>query len=158
MALIPSTHRWRTLGVGACCAAAGVGARAVAHAPPARASPHHRATAAHAVAHRRGAPARVIRRSVRGNAVVRTKTGYTTATWNRGIVTAVTADQITLAEGSVARPYTTVNLTLPADVRVRNNRAKAELSSVTTGERAIVVRLPKRTILIAHSPKQHPRG
>lgn len=145
---------WRAVGVGACCAAAGVGAGTVATAGASTSGAgSSAATAAH---HQRSHPRaarRALRGSVHGSAVVHTKSGFRTITWDRGTVSSVHGDQITLAEGTRTATYKTVTLTVPSDARIRDNGAKAMLASIKAGQRAIVVQGPKRTLVVAHTPK-----
>ena len=146
---------WRTLGVGACCAAAGIGAGAIATAGASPSKAAKPATTASASAHagkHHGLRA-LARRAVHGTAVVHTKQGFATVTYDRGVVDSVSGDQIKLTEGTPKSTYKTVTLTVPSTVHVRDNKQKASMSSVTAGQRAMVVQLPKRTVVIARTPK-----
>lgn len=150
--------QWRMVGVGACCAAAGIGAGAVATAG-ASTSGSSPSTAKHAghrhAGDKRGGARALARRAVHGSVVVHAKGGFRTVTWDRGTVSAVNGDQITLAEGTPTATYRKVTLTIPSGARIRDNRAKATLASVKPGQRAIVIRRPKRTVVVAHTPKAH---
>ncbi len=150
----PTLKHWRTVGVGACCAAAGIGAGAIATAGASTSTAAKPATAASASHHARGLRA-LARRAVHGTAVVHTAQGFATVTYDRGVVDSVSGNQIKLTEGTPKATYKTVTLTVPSTVRVRDNKQKASMSSVTAGQRAIVVQLPHRTVVIARTPKQH---
>ena len=65
--------------------------------------------------------------------------GFQTITTDRGEVTAVSGDQLTLREGTRDATYKTVTLTVPAD----------KLQGVQVGEKAIVVQSPKGTFVRA---------
>ena len=88
-------------------------------------------------------------RAVHAEAVVPTKSGFATVTIDRGKVTAVSGDQLTLQEGTATSTYKTVTLTIPATANVRDNGQKATLSDVKTGQQAAVVQLPQRTLVRA---------
>lgn len=132
------------------CTALGAGAGAIASAPAASGS-NPRAAAGH----RSGARAllRVARRAVAGQLVVPTTAGFATVSFERGVVDSVNGQQLTLTEGTRTASYKTVTVTVPAGARVRDDRQAASLSSLTRGQRVIVVHAPKRTIVIAHTPK-----
>ncbi len=150
----PILRHWRVLTVGACCAAAGVGAGAVATAGASTAHSSSGATSAKA-GQARGHGLRALeRRAVHGTAVVHTKAGFVTVTYDRGVVDSVSGDQIQLTEGTPKATYKTVTLTVPSDVTVRDNGQKSTMSSITAGQRAIVVQLPTRTVVVARTPRQ----
>jgi hypothetical protein len=89
-------------------------------------------------------------RAVHADAVVPTKTGFATITLDRGKVTAVSGDQLTLQEGTATRTYKTVTLTIPANASVRDNGRRATLADVKPGQHAVVAQLPQRTLVRAH--------
>jgi hypothetical protein len=138
--------------VAVCCVAVGAGASAITTAGAATGaatrSGHGAATPAG-----HGGLRRLALRAVHGSAVVHTKQGFVTVTYDRGKVDAVNGQQLTITEGTVKAPYQTVTLTIPAGARVRDNRRKASLSDVTPGQRVIVVQAPKRTLVIARTPR-----
>lgn len=149
-----TTKLMRLGAVGVTCAALGAGAGVLTSAGAAPSKPA--AKAAHggkAGKHRgkRGA-ARLLRRAVHVSAVVPTDRGsrFATATFDRGTVTAVGGDSITLREGTRAKAYRSVTLTIPSGARVRDNGRRAKLSDISTGERAMVLEAPKRTSVRAH--------
>jgi hypothetical protein len=145
----------RVLLIAASCAALGAGASAVAsagasttHAKSARAG---RAGGIGTRGRRRGA-LRLAARSVHGDLVVATRTGFANVTFDRGIVRSVSGQQLTLAEGTKKATYKTISLTIPSSAVVRESGQKASLGDVKPGQRAIVVRAPKRTFVIVHDP------
>lgn len=88
-----------------------------------------------------------------GDVVVHTPHGFATVTLDRGVVKSVSGDRLTLTEGTPKATYKTVTLTVPSTARVRDNRQKATMSSVKPGQRVIVAKLPRRTVVIARTPK-----
>jgi hypothetical protein len=142
----------RLLLVAICCVAAGAGISAIATAGAATSSSSSHSTAAkHAKAHRGGL--RRLARAVQGSAVVRTKDGFSTVTFERGKVGSVSGNQLTVIEGTRKATYKTVTVTVPAGALVRDNRQKATLSAVKPGQRVLVLNAPKRTVVIARTPK-----
>lgn len=95
----------------------------------------------------------VARRSVHGDLVVWTKQGFVTITFDRGAVSSVSGQQLTINEGTAKATYKQVTLTIPTGALVRDNRQKATLSQLQQGQRVIVVQTPNRTFVIAHTPK-----
>lgn len=158
-----TTRLLKTVAVGGACAAIGAGASALASAGAAPSKPAGAHAGKHQGKHgrsRRGV-ARVLRRAVHVSAVVaapRTRSGFATVTLDRGTVTAVGSKSITLREGTVKHAYRTVTLTLPANAKVRDNRHAAKLSDVRPGQKAIVVQVPKRTLVRAHDARHHRRA
>lgn len=98
-------------------------------------------------------PRLVLRRSVHGDLIVATKSGFVRVTFDRGLVQSVSGQQLTLAEGTKARTYRTITLTIPTSARVRDNGRKATLADVTAGQRALVVQGPTQTLVIARTPR-----
>jgi hypothetical protein len=95
----------------------------------------------------------VARRAVHGDLVVWTKQGFVTITFDRGAVSSVSGQQLTINEGTAKATYKQVSLTIPTNALVRDNRQKATLSQLQQGQRVIVVQTPNRTFVIAHTPK-----
>ena len=152
----PVSTRSRALAVGVLCAAGGVGAGAVASATAA--TGHHSSTTAHHAraghGHARLRELRkVARHSVSGSVVVDTKQGFQTITFERGTVDSVSGDQITITEGGPKVAQRRATITVPSTVHVRDNGAKATMSSVTAGQHVVVLTLPKRTVVLARTPK-----
>jgi hypothetical protein len=147
----------RLLLIAVCCVAVGAGISAIATAGAATGTSAHSATSS---AHARDARVRLraggLRRllhAVQGSAVVRTADGFATVSFERGKVDSVSGQQLTLTEGTPKASYKTVTVTIPADAVVRDNRQTASLSDVKAGQRVIVVTAPKRTYVIARTPK-----
>jgi hypothetical protein len=142
--------RPRVLAVGAVCAAAGAGAGTVAVAGASTA--HHPAAGANtrrAALTRPRALVRLARRTVHGELTVRTRTGFQTVTIDRGVIDAVNGDVLTMTDGTPTASDQRVTLTIPSGASVRNGQKAASLTSLTSGERVIVVRLPQRTVVVA---------
>ena len=59
--------------------------------------------------------------------------------------------ELVLTDGTKKVTYKTVTLAIPATAHVRDNGAKASLGEVKSGQRAIVIRAPHRTWVIAHT-------
>jgi hypothetical protein len=141
----------RLLLVAVCCVAAGAGISAIAAAGAATGTSSPHAAAKHAKARKGGQ--RLLARAVQGSAVVRTAHGFATATFARGKVDAVSGQRLTITEGTRKAAYKTVTVTVPADAVVRDDRQKATLSAVKTGQRVLVLTAPQRTYVIARTPK-----
>lgn len=141
----------RLLLVAVCCLAVGAGVSAIASAGAAtsNASPH--TAPVHAKA-RRGGLRRLLH-AVQGSAVVRTADGFANVSFERGKVVSVSGRQLTLTEGTPKAAYKTVTVTVPAKAVVRENRQTASLSDLKAGQRVLVLTAPKRTYVIARTPK-----
>ncbi|MEO8967746.1 MAG: hypothetical protein ABI355_09065 [Solirubrobacteraceae bacterium] len=136
------------------CIALGAGASAIASAGAATGST---ANAAHAHGRHpglRGRGLRWARRAVHADLVVPTKQGFVNVTVDRGAVDSVSGNQLILTEGTEQQTYKTVTLTIPSTAKVRDDRQAATLSSLRKGQRVIVVQAPKRTFVVAHTPRQ----
>jgi hypothetical protein len=150
----------RLLMVAVCCVAVGAAASVIAGAGAATSTKAAISTKAAAGAKARradkakqGSLRRIARRTVHGDFVVHTKAGFVTVTVDRGVVDSVSGQQLKIAEGTPKATYKTVTLTIPADARVRDDKQKASLSSVKAGQRVLVVSAPKRTLVIARTPR-----
>ncbi|HWE34221.1 MAG TPA: hypothetical protein VG410_12095 [Solirubrobacteraceae bacterium] len=143
------TSRLKLGAVALACVAVGVGAGAIANGAASTSAP---ATTHSAHRARLGLRA-LVRRTAQANLVVHTKQGFVNVTVARGTVQSVSGNEVTLAEGTRKATYKTVTYTLPAAVRVRDNRQRSTLSAVKPGQRALVVMLPKRALVIARTPK-----
>jgi acyl CoA:acetate/3-ketoacid CoA transferase beta subunit len=145
----------RLLLAGVCCVAVGAGASAVAGAGAATSSTKtHQAHQTHKThkAHKGGLRG-IARRTVHGQFVIHTKAGFRTVTVDRGVVDSVSGQQLKLTEGTPKATYKTVTLAIPADAVVRDDKQKTSLSSVKAGQRVLVVSAPKRTLVIARTPR-----
>jgi hypothetical protein len=156
MKLLIARHR-RGLALAVTCVAVGVGIGAITSAGAATTKTaasstkggsavvrtHHRWLRRH-----RG----LLRRAVQGSAVVQTASGFGTVSFERGTVTSVSGAQLTLTEGTRAASYRSVTVTIPTDARIRDNGARADISSLKAGQRALVISAPRRTLVIARTP------
>ncbi len=140
----------RALALASSCAALGAGASAIATAGAATSTSSHAATSQ---AVRGWSPRRLAARSVHGEVLIATKKGLVSVTFDRGIVRSVSGRQLTLTEGAKTASPKTVVLTIPDSARVRDNGHKATLADVTPGQRVIVVQAPKRTFVVARTPR-----
>jgi hypothetical protein len=151
----------RVVLIAASAAALGAGASAIASAGASSSAP---AKSAHARIHakrgaglgkrgRRGA-LRLAARSVHGDLVVPTRTGFANVSFDRGTVRSLSGQQLTLAEGTRKATYKTLSLTIPGGAVVRVNGKKASLGGVKPDQRVIVIRAPKRTLVIARDPRK----
>ncbi len=129
------------------CVALGAGISAIASAGAAS------APRAGAPGARGGFAMRIFRRSAEGRLVVRTRTAWATVSFERGSVVSLSGRQLTLREGTKAAAYRTVTLTIPTGAAVRVNRRPGTLAQLTPGQRALVVTLPQRTLVVAHTPR-----
>jgi maltose-binding protein MalE len=143
--------------VGVTCVALGAGASIIATAGAATSSTSSATnSAATSKTRQRGARRdvrRLARRAVQGSIVVATKTGFATITFERGTVQGVSGQQLTLRVGTKKRAYRTETVTIPTNAVVRDDGQKATLSEVKAGQRAILVRGPKRWFVLAHNPR-----
>ena len=142
----------RLLLVAVCCVAVGAGISAIATAGAATSNTSSHAGATHAGGAGKGGLRRLLH-AVQGSAVVRTADGFANVTFERGKVDSVTGQQLTITEGTAKATYKTVTVTVPAGAVVRDNRQKAALSDVKAGQRVLVLTAPKRTYVIARTPK-----
>jgi hypothetical protein len=141
--------RSRVLAVGVVCAAAGAGAGTVAAAGASTAHHSGSGTSTRRAAHARRGLIRLARRTVHGELTVDTPKGFRTVTIDRGTVDAVSGDTLTMTDGTAAASDQKVSLTIPSSARVRNDHSAASLTSLTPGERVVVLQLPQRTVVIA---------
>jgi hypothetical protein len=147
---------WRLPAVAVCCVAIGAGVSAIASAGAATSTTSTASGTGHPAAKRLGIRAgglRRIARAVQGSAVVHTHSGFATVTFERGKVDAVSGDQLTIAVGTRTATYKTVTVTIPPNAVIRDDRHQATLSDVKAGQRVVVVQAPKRTYVIAHTPR-----
>ena len=145
-------QRSRLLLVAVCCVALGAGVSAIASAGATTSGTTHAAKAAHRKV-KAGALRRFADRAVQGDVVVRTKTGFATVTFDRGTVDSVSGQQLTITEGTKKATYKTVTLTVPTTAKVRDNGTTSSLSDLKSGQRVLVLTAPKRTFVIARTPR-----
>jgi hypothetical protein len=130
------------------CVALGAGAGAIANGAASTSTPTANVTPGHARLRLRA----VVRHTVQANLIIHTKQGFVNVTVARGTVQSVSGNQLTLAEGTQTATYKTVTYTLPSNVRVRDDRQPSTLAALKNGQRALVVILPKRALVIARTP------
>lgn len=147
----------RLLVVAVACLAIGAGASAIATAGATNSN--HAQVSLHQLRYGRGfdrlraeGMRLVARRAVHGDLVVWTRKGFVTVTFDRGSVSNVSGQQLTINEGIPKATYKQVTLTIPTTAHVRDNGRKATLSQLRQGQRVIVVQAPSRTFVIAHTP------
>jgi hypothetical protein len=141
--------------IGAACAAAGVGAGAIATAGAAGTSTTGASSTAASSSHAAATPrARrgLARRAIQGDLVVATRSGFATVTFERGFVQSVNGQQLTIREGTKDDTYKVVTLTIPTNAKVRDNGQSASLSELTPGQRVGVLQGPKVTHVVARTP------
>jgi hypothetical protein len=145
-------HNSKLVVVALCCLVVGGGASAIAGAGAATGNGSH---ARHDLRAHRGLRAehlrKIARHAVQGTVVLATRHGFQTVSFDRGTVASVSGRQLTLTEGNARTAKRDVTVTIPAAARVRDNRQQASLSALKPGERVIVVRMPTRTLVLAHT-------
>lgn len=149
-------RHFKLLAIGAACAVMGAGASAIATAGATGTTTTAKGSAKsanHPVRARARARRALLRRGVQGSAVLATKSGFVTVTFNRGFVQSVNGNQLTIREGTKKATYKTVTVTIPAGAKVRDNGKTASLSQLSAGQRVSVVKGPKRTLVLARTPK-----
>jgi hypothetical protein len=131
----------------------GAGISAIASAGAATSTTRGSGHAGARAAKLRAGALRRLAHAVQGSAVVRTANGFATVTFERGKVASVSGQQLTITEGTRKATYKTVTVTVPANAVVRDNRQTATLADVKPGQRVLVLAAPKRTYVIARTPK-----
>lgn len=101
----------------------------------------------------RAAVERAARRAVHAEITVATKDGFDEVVVDRGVVTAVSGDELTVQHKTKKLTGDTVTVKIPADAKVRVDRKEAKLIDVKQGQRVAVLQLPKRTVVRAMTPK-----
>ena len=99
--------------------------------------------------HRVGAGRRLLAGSVHGSLVVHGRSGWVTVTFDRGVVGSVSGNQLTITERTKKAVYKTVTLTIPSNAIVRDNKQKATLGQLKSGQRVLVVSGLNRTRVVA---------
>jgi hypothetical protein len=90
---------------------------------------------------------------VQGTVVLATRHGFKTVSFDRGTVVSVSGAQLTLSEGSANTAQRNVTLTVPSTARIRDDRRAASLSALKAGQRVMVIRAPRRTLVIARAAR-----
>jgi len=148
-----SRHLIRTSAVGLTCAAVGAGAGVLGSASGASPANVAHTNRGHAAA---AGHLRALRRAVHADAVVPVAGGgFATVTYDRGFLTSVSGNQLTLREGNKKATYRSVTLTIPSGATVRLDRKPAQLAQLQVGDRVRVFHGPKRT-RVAALDKQAP--
>jgi hypothetical protein len=102
----------------------------------------------------RSGPVRRLRGAVHAELVVPTKNGkFVNVTIDRGFIEKLDGNSLTLREGTKHATYKTVTLDIPSDAVVRIKRKPGKLSDIKTGQHAMVVHGPQRTLVIVRDPK-----
>jgi hypothetical protein len=81
------------------------------------------------------------------------KGGFETITIDRGRVVSLSADNLTITEGTRSATYKQATLTIPARATVLRDREPAQLSDVKAGDRVVVAQSPAGTFVRAHDPQ-----
>jgi hypothetical protein len=89
------------------------------------------------------------------NVVPNKKGGFDSVTMDRGSFSSLSADQLTITEGTKTATYKTVTLTIPSGATVRRNGEAAKLSDLKSGDTVMVLQSPQGTVVTAHDA-QHP--
>ncbi len=84
------------------------------------------------------------------------KGGFETVTMDRGTLSSLSGQQLTIAEGTKSATYKTVTLTIPSDAKVYRNGETAQLSDIRSGDTVTVVRGPKGTVVNANDAEHEP--
>jgi hypothetical protein len=85
------------------------------------------------------------------------KGGFDTVTMDRGTFSALSGEQLTIAEGTESATYKTVTLTIPSDATVYRNGEKATLSDIKSGDTVTVVQSPSGTAVTAFDAEHEPK-
>jgi hypothetical protein len=83
--------------------------------------------------------------------------GFETVTVDRGSFTSLSANQLTINEGTRTATYKTVTLTIPSGATIRRNGVQAQLSDLRSGDEVAVMQSPPHTVVIAHDAKHELR-
>ena len=75
--------------------------------------------------------------------------GFQNVTMDRGTVSSVSGDQLTIDEGTPKATYKTLTLTIPSDATVSRNRQSAQLSDLQPGDFVAVVQSQGKTFVTA---------
>ncbi len=146
-------RHYRLVVLAAACVALGAAVSAITSAGAATPASGTTSTAPSAAKHHRrlGVGRRVLAGSVHGSVVVHAKSGWVTVTFDRGVVKSVSSNQLTITERTKKAVYKDVTLTIPSNARVRDNRQKATLGQLKSGQHVLVVSAPNNTLVIARS-------
>lgn len=143
--------------VGTSCVVLGAGAGTLLNASAAPAKKAAKTAAAKKKhAHKKGAlGGKLIKRAVHADLTVATKDGFKTVTIDRGTLTAVSGNQLTIDESTKQLTNgKTVTVTVPAGARIKANRKTTTLAGLKAGQRVTVASLPKQTVVRAFDKKK----
>jgi hypothetical protein len=79
--------------------------------------------------------------------------GFETVTMDRGSFNSLSANQLTINEGTRTATYKTVTMTIPSGATIRRNGVPAQLSDLRSGDEVAVMQSPPNTVVIAHDAK-----
>jgi hypothetical protein len=149
MRLLKRHYRLVVLAAG--CVALGAAVSAITSAGAATPAPGTTSTASSAAAHARrlGLGRRLLAGSVQGSLVVHARSGWVTVTFERGVVDSVSHNNLTITERTKKAVYKNVTLTIPSEAIVRDNRHRATLGQLKSGQHVLVLNGPNRTWVIA---------
>ena len=145
-------RNYKLVAVAASCVALGAAVSAIASAGAATPASGTTSTASGAAAHHRGRGGlarRAFAGAVQGSLVVHTKSGFGTVTFERGVVSSVSGNQLTITERTKKAVYKNVTVTIPSNARIRVNRQKGTFGQLKSGQHVTVVSAPKRTVVVA---------
>jgi hypothetical protein len=146
----------KLIAVSTSCVALGVGASTLinASAAPSTKAAGTAALKTHAAKGHGKGHAGLFRRAVHATLTVATKDGFKEVTIDRGTLTAVNGDTLTINESTKKLAGKTVTIVVPTGAKVRVNRAAAALGDLKAGQRVVVAHLPKQTVVRAHDKRQ----
>jgi hypothetical protein len=79
--------------------------------------------------------------------------GFETVTMDRGSFSSLSANQLTINEGTGTATYKTVTMTIPPGATIRRNGTPAQLSDLRSGDDVTVIQSPANTVVIARDAK-----
>jgi len=85
------------------------------------------------------------------------KGGFDTVTMDRGTFSALSGEQLTIAEGTKTATYKTVTLTIPGNAAVYRNGEKAALSDIKSGDTVTVMQSRSGTVVNAFDAEHEPK-
>ena len=140
--------------VGALCAIAGAAAGIAGSSASSSPAPHPRLGLGGLGFFRHGPLADASGPPVHVDAVVPKRGGgFETVTMDRGSYSSLSANQLTINEGTKTATYKTVTLAIPSGATIRRNGVQAQLSDLRSGDEVTVVQSPPSTVVIAHDAK-----
>jgi hypothetical protein len=148
----------RTSIVGALCAIAGAAAGIAGSSASSSPAPHPRIGLGGLGFFRHGPLGDASGPPVHLDAVVpKQGGGFETVTMDRGSFSSLSANQLTINEGTKTATYKTVTLTIPSGATIRRNGVRAQLAELRSGDEVIVMQSPPNTVVIAHDAQHELR-